>query len=178
MAFRIPHITRNLYNNRKRYTFYPKCLVRRHNRTVRCIVFSRSSSFLRYCSTTKLPQEIINEQKTGRASVGGSTVNIPSDDVVTNLPPLSEPLHGLADVQYATVRPEHNHCQVTTLSNGLRVASEKRFGQFCTVGVVIDSGPRYEVAYPSGVSHFLEKLAFHVSFSRSRRLIFNHLSLG
>lgn len=29
--------------------------------------------------------------------------------------------------------------------------------------VVIDSGPRYEVAFPSGVSHFLEKLAFHVS---------------
>lgn len=26
--------------------------------------------------------------------------------------------------------------------------------------VVIDSGPRYEVAFPSGVSHFLEKLAF------------------
>lgn len=31
------------------------------------------------------------------------------------------------------------------------------------ISVVIDSGPRYEVAYPSGVSHFLEKLAFQVS---------------
>ena len=30
--------------------------------------------------------------------------------------------------------------KVTTLSNGLRVASEARFGQFCTVGVCIDSG--------------------------------------
>jgi len=28
--------------------------------------------------------------------------------------------------------------------------------------VVIDSGSRYEVAYPSGISHFLEKLAFNV----------------
>ena len=27
-------------------------------------------------------------------------------------------------------------------------------------GVCIDSGARYEVAYPSGVSHFLEKMAF------------------
>lgn len=27
--------------------------------------------------------------------------------------------------------------------------------------MVIDSGPRYEVAYPSGISHFLEKLAFN-----------------
>ena len=32
---------------------------------------------------------------------------------------------------------------------------------FCSIsGVCIDSGARYEVAYPSGVSHFLEKLAF------------------
>lgn len=50
---------------------------------------------------------------------------------------------------------------MTTLSNGLRVASENRFGQFCTIGVVIDSGPRYEVAYPSGISHIIEKLAFN-----------------
>lgn len=49
------------------------------------------------------------------------------------------------------------------MPNGLRVASENRFGEFCTVGVVIDSGSRYEVAYPSGISHFLEKLAFNVS---------------
>jgi len=29
--------------------------------------------------------------------------------------------------------------------------------------VLIDSGSRFEVLYPSGVSHFLEKLAFQVS---------------
>ena len=28
------------------------------------------------------------------------------------------------------------------------------------LGVCIDSGARYEVGYPSGVSHFLEKIAF------------------
>ena len=56
---------------------------------------------------------------------------------------------------------------MTTLSNGLKVASQNKFGQFCTVGVVLDSGSRYEVAYPSGISHFLEKLAFNstVEFS-------------
>lgn len=31
------------------------------------------------------------------------------------------------------------------------------------VSVVIDSGPRYEVAYPNGICHFLEKLSFGVS---------------
>ncbi len=33
--------------------------------------------------------------------------------------------------------------QVTVLDNGLRVASQAKFGQFCTVGVCIDSGARY-----------------------------------
>ena len=57
-------------------------------------------------------------------------------------------------------KQEKVQSQVTTLSNGLKVASEPRFGQFCTVGVCVDSGSRYEIAYPSGVSHFLEKIAF------------------
>lgn len=91
------------------------------------------------------------------------TVNQPSTDVVTKLPPLTQPIPDLAEVEYAKPLLESSATQVTTLPNGLRVASEPRFGQFCTVGLVIDSGPRYEVAYPGGVSHFLEKLAFNVS---------------
>jgi len=55
----------------------------------------------------------------------------------------------------------HDHVtHVTTLENGIKVASEDSFGQFSTVGVVIDAGSRYEVDYPSGLSHLLEKLSF------------------
>lgn len=75
---------------------------------------------------------------------------------------MNEPVAGLPKPIYATLQKEYQQTQVTTLPNGLRVASENRFGEFCTVGVVIDSGSRYEVAYPSGISHFLEKLAFNV----------------
>ncbi|XP_053697886.1 mitochondrial-processing peptidase subunit alpha [Sabethes cyaneus] len=88
------------------------------------------------------------------------TVNVPSKEIVTPFPPLSEPIPDLPPVQYARPGDQSNVTQVTRLSNGLRVASENRFGQFCTVGVIIDSGPRYELAFPSGISHFLEKLAF------------------
>ena len=62
---------------------------------------------------------------------------------------------------FASISNEDHETKVTTLSNGLRVASQKKYGQFCTVGVVIDSGSRYEVSHPSGISHFLEKLAFN-----------------
>ncbi|ERL94085.1 hypothetical protein D910_11367 [Dendroctonus ponderosae] len=80
---------------------------------------------------------------------------------VTDMPPMSEPVRGLPKAIYANFREENQHTKVTIMPNGLRVASENRFGEFCTVGVVIDSGSRYEVAYPSGISHFLEKLAFN-----------------
>ena len=49
---------------------------------------------------------------------------------------------------------------ITTLPNGMKVTSDQTFGPFCTVGVLIDAGSRYEVDYPSGISHMLEKLAY------------------
>ncbi|XP_015113660.1 mitochondrial-processing peptidase subunit alpha [Diachasma alloeum] len=80
---------------------------------------------------------------------------------VTGFPPLSQPLRHLAKAVYSSAKEEHQTTEITVLPSGLRVSSENRFGQFCTIGVLIDSGPRFEVAYPSGISHFLEKLAFN-----------------
>lgn len=74
---------------------------------------------------------------------------------------LKTPLPGFPKIIYA--QPKHGsdaETKVTIMSNGLRVASEKKFGQYCIAGVAINSGSRYEVAYPAGVSHFIERLAF------------------
>ncbi|CAK5028472.1 unnamed protein product [Meloidogyne enterolobii] len=48
----------------------------------------------------------------------------------------------------------------SVLDTGLRVASHSAYGQFCTVGVAIAAGSRFEVYYPPGTSHFVEKLSF------------------
>lgn len=53
---------------------------------------------------------------------------------VTGFPPLSQPLPNLPKAVYSDVNEENQTTQITVLSNGLRVASENRFGQFCTVG--------------------------------------------
>ncbi|KAJ2946486.1 hypothetical protein O0L34_g12534 [Tuta absoluta] len=98
-----------------------------------------------------------------------SQSNLPKKSSVTPLPPLSEPMRNLPPVIYATAEAEDSATEVTVLSNGLRVASEKKFGQFCTAGVVVDSGPRYEVAYPNGICHFLEKLSFGATHQFSTR---------
>ncbi|XP_005089371.2 mitochondrial-processing peptidase subunit alpha [Aplysia californica] len=78
---------------------------------------------------------------------------------ITNVS-LSEKIPGLPLPKYASVTSHVYDTHVTTLDNGLRIASENKFGQFCTVGVLVDSGSRYESAYPSGITHFLEKMSF------------------
>lgn len=58
---------------------------------------------------------------------------------------------------------EDKETKITTLNNGLRVASQNKFGSQCAMGVIVNSGPRYEVNRISGISHYLEKLGFHSS---------------
>ncbi|KAJ8300575.1 hypothetical protein KUTeg_022094 [Tegillarca granosa] len=74
--------------------------------------------------------------------------------------PLSQPIPGFTPKYAVNTGNSKIETEVTTLENGLRVASENKYGQSCTVGILIESGSRFEVAYPSGISHFLEKLAF------------------
>lgn len=48
--------------------------------------------------------------------------------------PLSDPLPGLPKPIFASADSGSHETKVTVLENGLRVASENRFGKFCTVG--------------------------------------------
>jgi mitochondrial-processing peptidase subunit beta len=58
--------------------------------------------------------------------------------------------------------------EVSTLSNGLRVASEGGHGETATVGVWIDAGSRYETAQNNGAAHFLEHMAFKGTSKRTQ----------
>jgi processing peptidase subunit alpha len=50
--------------------------------------------------------------------------------------------------------------QITTLSNGIRVATEALPGHFSGIGVYVDAGSRYENDALRGVSHIIDRLAF------------------
>lgn len=58
--------------------------------------------------------------------------------------------------------------ELTTLQNGLRVASEDSHGETATVGVWIDAGSRNETAKNNGVAHFLEHMAFKGTANRTQ----------
>uniref|UniRef100_K4A8P9 Peptidase M16 N-terminal domain-containing protein n=1 Tax=Setaria italica TaxID=4555 RepID=K4A8P9_SETIT len=58
--------------------------------------------------------------------------------------------------------------RVTTLSNGLRVATESSLAaRTATVGVWIDAGSRYENEEAAGVAHFVEHMLFKGTGKRS-----------
>ncbi|KAF2027480.1 hypothetical protein EK21DRAFT_71919 [Setomelanomma holmii] len=50
--------------------------------------------------------------------------------------------------------------QITTLPNGIRVATEALPGHFSGIGVYVDAGSRYENDALRGVSHIIDRLAF------------------
>lgn len=55
----------------------------------------------------------------------------------------------------------------TTLENGLRVVSVDSQSPIASVGTFIDSGSRYENHATSGISHFMESIAFKSTNDRS-----------
>ncbi|KAH7886066.1 Metalloenzyme, LuxS/M16 peptidase-like protein [Phlebopus sp. FC_14] len=57
--------------------------------------------------------------------------------------------------------------QITTLPNKIRVATESTPGHFSSVGVYVDAGSRYEDPSTSGASHFLDRMAFKTTRSRT-----------
>ncbi|TRM66013.1 Metalloenzyme, LuxS/M16 peptidase-like protein [Schizophyllum amplum] len=57
--------------------------------------------------------------------------------------------------------------QLTTLPNKIRVATERTPGHFSSVGLYVDAGSRYETPDILGVSHFLDRMAFKSTKSRT-----------
>ncbi|KAI0778798.1 LuxS/MPP-like metallohydrolase [Trametes elegans] len=61
--------------------------------------------------------------------------------------------------------------EITTLRNGLRVATESTPGHFSSLGLYVDAGSRYETPSTSGVSHFLDKMAFKTTKKRTEEQV-------
>lgn len=58
--------------------------------------------------------------------------------------------------------------RVTTINNGMRIATEDSGLATATVGIWIDAGSRYETEKNNGVAHFLEHMAFKGTAKRSQ----------
>ncbi|KAI0127531.1 insulinase [Xylariales sp. AK1849] len=73
----------------------------------------------------------------------------------------------LASIQVPSAKEPTELDNISTLPNGVRVASEALPGSFSGVGVYIEAGSRFENGYLSGVSHIADRLAFASTNKRS-----------
>ncbi|KAK1691690.1 hypothetical protein QYE76_008387 [Lolium multiflorum] len=83
-------------------------------------------------------------------------------------PSLLDPLPGLrSPPALHDEDPPPPHTEVTTLPNGVRIASQDIPGPMCCVGVTVAAGSVHETPSSAGAAHMLERLAFHETRNRS-----------
>ncbi|KAL0910502.1 hypothetical protein M5K25_021491 [Dendrobium thyrsiflorum] len=63
---------------------------------------------------------------------------------------------------------EPHPTMITTLPNGLKIASEDSPGPAASIGIYVDCGSVYEKGDSAGATHLLERLAFKSTKNRSR----------
>ncbi|RZC00849.1 Mitochondrial-processing peptidase subunit alpha isoform B [Glycine soja] len=83
------------------------------------------------------------------------------------LPPLDMPLGGVALPDSLPDYVEQSKTKITTLPNGLKIASETSPNPAASIGLYLDCGSIYETPLSSGVSHLLERMAFKSTTNRS-----------
>ncbi|KAI3336533.1 putative mitochondrial processing peptidase alpha subunit [Xylariaceae sp. AK1471] len=73
----------------------------------------------------------------------------------------------LATVKVPDAKEPTELDRITTLPNGVRVASEALPGSFSGVGVYVEAGSRFETPHLSGLSHIIDRLAFKSTTNKS-----------
>eukprot|EP00250_Pteridium_aquilinum_P022652 c2550_g1_i1 orf=435-1967(-) len=110
---------------------------------------------------------------------GGILAWLLGEKPASKFPPLFEAVPGvkLPPVLSDDLTPAPT--EVSTLSNGLKVASENTAGPTVTVGLYVDAGSINETPATMGAAHLLERMAFKSTLNRSHfRLIREAEAIG
>ncbi|CAD5188342.1 unnamed protein product [Musa acuminata subsp. malaccensis] len=85
----------------------------------------------------------------------------------SQLPPLDFPLPGVSLPPPLPDFVEPGKTKITTLPNGLKIASETSPSPVASVGLYVDCGSIYETPSSFGATHLLERMAFKSTKNRS-----------
>ena len=83
------------------------------------------------------------------------------------MPPMDQPVPGLAVPDPPVAPATAPGTIVTTLSNGAKIASEDTGGASLAVGMYIAAGSKNENPYTTGAAHLLERMAFKATRNRT-----------
>ncbi|KAK9697566.1 hypothetical protein RND81_08G045700 [Saponaria officinalis] len=89
------------------------------------------------------------------------------DGKSSSLPPLDFPLEGVTVPPPLPDHIEPAKTQITTLSNGLKIASEASSNPAASIGLYINCGSIYEAPHSLGATHLLERMAFKTTTNRT-----------
>nr|GEU74223.1 mitochondrial-processing peptidase subunit alpha-like [Tanacetum cinerariifolium] len=84
-----------------------------------------------------------------------------------SLPPLDFPLKGIEIPPSLPDHVETGKTKVTTLPNGVRIASEASASPAASIGLYVNSGSIYETPVSFGATHLLERMAFKSTANRT-----------
>ncbi|KAK9282165.1 hypothetical protein L1049_005077 [Liquidambar formosana] len=85
----------------------------------------------------------------------------------SSLPPLDFPLAGVSSPPPLPDYVEPSKTKITTLPNGVKIASETSPSPAASIGLYVDCGSIYETSVSCGVTHLLERMAFKSTTNRS-----------
>ncbi|KAL0796720.1 hypothetical protein Bca101_068097 [Brassica carinata] len=118
---------------------------------------SRSLTPARYASSTAVATSSSSSDFFGWLT-GGSSASLASLDM---------PLQGVSLPPPLADHVEPSKLKITTLPNGLKIASEMSPNPAASIGLYVDCGSIYEAPYFHGATHLLERMAFKSTVNRS-----------
>ncbi|KAK9050772.1 hypothetical protein SSX86_030258 [Deinandra increscens subsp. villosa] len=99
------------------------------------------------------------------AAKSSSRVRFTGGGTASILPPLDFPLKGVELQPCLPVGP--GKTKTTTLSNGIKIASQTSSNPGASIGLYVKSGSVYETPASLGATHLLERMAFKSTTNRS-----------
>jgi hypothetical protein len=156
-----------------KHTYGPKMLGQLSRKTSRCSIRRWLSSSSSNNISSKYGESLITDisslpldmELPGYGSSLATTSSSETLNSHTHRIPKLQPGHNLETPQM----------KITTLNNGIKVASEEDYGQVSSVGVFMDVGSRLETDANNGVSYLIEKMAFRSTENRSGPQIMHDL---
>ncbi|OVA12458.1 Acid phosphatase (Class B) [Macleaya cordata] len=104
---------------------------------------------------------------TQRASSSRSIFSWFTGNSSNSSPPLDFPLKGVTLPPPLPDYVEPAKTKITTLPNGVKIASETSTNPAASIGLYVDCGSVYETPISNGASHLLERMAFKSTTNRS-----------
>ncbi|OVA08517.1 Peptidase M16 [Macleaya cordata] len=102
-----------------------------------------------------------------RSSSSGGIFSWLTGERSNPLPPLEFPLSGVTLAPPLPDYVEPSKTKITTLPNGLKIASETSTNPAASIGLYVDCGSVYETPNSFGATHLLERMAFKSTANRS-----------